>query len=88
MEPGFASLLAQGGLGPWLWFPTAFALGALHALEPGHAKSMMAGFVVAIRGTPAQAVLLGLSAAVAHSLVIWGLVLAALAIGLDSVPEA
>ena len=23
----------------WVYFPTAFMLGALHALEPGHAKT-------------------------------------------------
>lgn len=79
MSADFAALLA-GGRG-WLYLPVAFALGALHALEPGHAKSMMAGFVVATRGTAAQALLLGLSAAAAHSLVVWALVLAALALG-------
>jgi nickel/cobalt exporter len=29
----------------------AIVLGALHALEPGHSKTMMAAFIVAIRGT-------------------------------------
>lgn len=86
MDDGILSALAAGGTAPWLWLPAAFALGALHALEPGHAKSMMAGFVIATRGTPAQGVVLGLSAAVAHSLVVWGLVLAAFAVGLDRVP--
>lgn len=88
MEGGILQALAAGGAAPWLWLPAAFALGALHALEPGHAKSMMAGFVIATRGTPAQGVVLGLSAAVAHSLVVWGLVLAAFAVGLDRVPPS
>jgi nickel/cobalt exporter len=39
---------------------------------------MMAAFIIAIRGTIAQAILLGLSAAISHSLIIW--VLAALAL--------
>lgn len=82
--PDFGTLLA-GGQG-WLYLPIAFALGALHALEPGHAKSMMAGFVIATGGTPAQALLLGLSAALAHSLVVWALVLVALWLG-TAVPE-
>ena len=82
----FGTLLA-GGQG-WLYLPAALLLGALHALEPGHAKSMMAGFIVATRGTPAQAVLLGASAALSHSLVVWGLVLAALWLGREVIPEA
>ena len=50
-------------------------LGALHALEPGHSKSLMAAFIIAIRGTIPQAVLLGLSAAVGHTLIVWLLAL-------------
>jgi nickel/cobalt exporter len=84
--PDFAAALASGHA--WLYLPTALLLGALHALEPGHAKSMMAGFIVATRGTPAQAVLLGTSAALSHSLVVWGLVLTALWLGREIIPEA
>jgi len=43
----------------------------LHGLEPGHSKTMMAAFIIAIRGTVLQAVMLGLCAAFSHSLVIW-----------------
>ena len=53
-------------------------LGSLHGLEPGHSKTMMAAFIVAVRGTPLQALLLGVSAAFSHSIVVW--VLAALAL--------
>lgn len=42
---------------------------------------MMAGVIVATHGTARQAVLLGLSAAVAHSLVVWLLALAGLWLG-------
>src|SRR5689334_21718603 len=65
----------------WLYLPIAVALGALHALEPGHAKSLMAAYLVAIRGTATQAVTLGVSAAVGHTIVIWLLAVAALAFG-------
>jgi nickel/cobalt exporter len=41
----------------------------------------MAAFIVAIRGTIAQVVLLGVSAAVSHSLVIWALATFALCFG-------
>ncbi|PZW41373.1 nickel/cobalt exporter [Humitalea rosea] len=84
----FGALLGQGGMAPWLYLPLALGLGALHALEPGHGKTMMAGFIVAIRGTPGQAVLLGVSAAVAHSLVVWTIVLTGLWLGRDLLPEA
>ena len=66
----------------WLYVPVAILLGALHGLEPGHSKTMMAAFIIAIRGTIMQAVLLGVSAAISHSLIIW--VLAALALNYGS----
>ncbi len=65
----------------WLFIPAAILLGALHGLEPGHSKTMMAAFIVAIRGTIGQAVLLGLSAAISHSLIIWVLAATALHYG-------
>jgi nickel/cobalt exporter len=76
----FSQALASGP-SPWLFIPSAILLGALHGLEPGHSKTMMAAFIVAIRGTVAQAVLLGLSAAFSHSLIIWALAAAALKYG-------
>lgn len=77
----FNDLLQQGTAHAWLFIPTAILLGALHGLEPGHSKTMMAAFIIAIRGTIGQAVLLGLSAAFSHSLVIWALAAAALKFG-------
>jgi ABC-type nickel/cobalt efflux system permease component RcnA len=75
----FATLLQQGN--SWLFVPSAVLLGALHGLEPGHSKTMMAAFIVAIRGTLAQAVLLGLSATVSHTAVVWVVALAGLYFG-------
>jgi nickel/cobalt exporter len=46
----------------WLLLPTAVGLGALHAIEPGHSKSMMAAFIVTVHGSAAQAVLLAVAA--------------------------
>src|ERR1700741_3428042 len=77
----FSQLLQQRAAHAWLFFPTAVILGALHGLEPGHSKTMMAAFIVAIRGTIGQAVLLGISAAVSHSLIIWALAALALRFG-------
>jgi nickel/cobalt exporter len=65
----------------WLYLPVAVVLGALHAFEPGHAKSLMAAYIVAIRGTARQAVILALSAAVGHTIVVWILVLAVFLVG-------
>ena len=67
----FAELLQQGASQAWLYVPTAIVLGALHGLEPGHSKTMMAAFIVAIRGTVGQAILLGLAATASHTVVVW-----------------
>jgi nickel/cobalt exporter len=67
----FSELLQQGGAQAWLFIPSAILLGALHGLEPGHSKTMMAAFIVAVRGTVRQAVLLGLAATLSHTMVVW-----------------
>ncbi|MFZ6765144.1 nickel/cobalt efflux transporter [Pseudoroseomonas sp. WGS1072] len=69
----FSELLAQGSAHAWLFIPSAILLGALHGLEPGHSKTMMAAFIVAVRGSVTQAVLLGLAATFSHTLVVWGI---------------
>ncbi|MEQ3475735.1 nickel/cobalt efflux protein RcnA [Klebsiella variicola] len=75
----FTSLLQQGNA--WLFIPSAILLGALHGLEPGHSKTMMAAFIVAVRGTLKQAVLLGLAATVSHTAVVWLISMAGLWFG-------
>ncbi len=75
----FSALLQQGNA--WLFVPSAILLGALHGLEPGHSKTMMAAFIVAIRGTLTQAVLLGLSATISHTAVVWAVAMAGLYFG-------
>lgn len=77
----FSELLQQGVGHAWLFIPSAVLLGALHGLEPGHSKTMMAAFIVAIRGTVGQAVLLGLAATVSHTAVVWVIALAGLQLG-------
>ena len=64
-------IFQQGAAAAWLYLPTAVLLGALHGLEPGHSKTMMAAFIIAVRGTVAQAVLLGLCATLSHTLIVW-----------------
>ncbi|MGY5366710.1 nickel/cobalt efflux transporter [Enterobacter oligotrophicus] len=75
----FTSLLQQGNA--WLFVPSAILLGALHGLEPGHSKTMMAAFIVAIRGTLKQAILLGLAATLSHTVVVWIIAMAGLWFG-------
>lgn len=67
----FSTLLQQGAANAWLFIPSAILLGALHGLEPGHSKTMMAAFIIAVRGTPLQAILLGLSTTLSHTAVVW-----------------
>src|SRR5690242_3106488 len=81
--PDLAHILHVGTANAWLYLPAAVILGALHALEPGHAKSLMAAYIISIRGTPRQAALLGLSAAVGHTIVVWVLAIAAFLFGQD-----
>lgn len=56
-----------------VYFPAAVALGALHALEPGHAKALTAAYLIGIKGTKRDSVILGLSVAATHSIVVIGI---------------
>ena len=68
----------------WVYFPSALMLGGLHALEPGHAKALTAAYLIGIKGTKKDALLLGLSVAVTHSLVVVSMSLAALWLGRET----
>lgn len=68
----------------WLYFPTALALGALHALEPGHAKTLTAAYLIGIKGTKRDAFLLGLSVAFTHSIVVVAISVGALWLGRET----
>lgn len=76
-----AQLLQQGTAHAWLFVPSAILLGALHGMEPGHSKTMMAAFIIAVRGTVLQATLLGLSAAISHTAVVWAVAFGGLYFG-------
>ncbi len=81
------AMIEAGGANPLLLFILALALGALHGLEPGHSKTMMAAYIIAVHGTVRQAVLLGLSAAFSHSVIVWILAFAALSYGNELIGE-
>jgi nickel/cobalt exporter len=78
---GAAALLLRAGEG-WSMVLAAIALaagfGALHALEPGHGKSLIAAYLVGTRGSLLEAMRLGAIVAVAHTigaLVLGGIVI-------------
>lgn len=49
----------------------AFGFGAVHALAPGHGKTMISAYLVGERGTPQHALLLGLVTTITHMLTIF-----------------
>jgi nickel/cobalt transporter (NicO) family protein len=79
--PDISALIQTSAAHAWLYLPLAVLLGALHALELGHAKSLMAAYIVAIRGNARQGAMLGLSAATGHTFIVWGLAIAGLVLG-------
>jgi nickel/cobalt exporter len=85
--PPIAELIQQGATNLWVFIPTAILLGALHGLEPGHSKTMMASFIIAVKGSVGQAALLGLCAALSHSLIVWILAAMALEFGNELIAE-
>lgn len=65
----FSALIQQGNA--WFFIPSAILLGALHGLEPGHSKTMMAAFIIAIKGSIRQAAMLGVAATISHTAIVW-----------------
>lgn len=66
----FTELVSSRNLSFWFLFTAALiaaGLGALHALEPGHGKTIVAAYLVGSRGTPRHAILLGLIVTAAHT---------------------
>jgi len=63
-------LLREQNVEPRLVFMAlglAFLLGALHAMTPGHGKTLVGAYLIGSRGTVGQAVLLGLVVTVTHT---------------------
>ena len=84
----FTELLQRGAAHAWLFIPSAILLGALHGLEPGHSKTMMAAFIIAVRGTVKQAVLLGICATLSHTAIVWIIALGGMYLWRGLAPEA
>jgi len=67
-----------------VYFPSAVLIGGLHALEPGHAKTLTAAFLIGTKGTKRDAAVLGLAVAFTHSIVVIGLSVIAVSIGREA----
>ena len=66
-----SSLIGAGDLSPLAILASllvALGLGAVHALSPGHGKTIMAAYLIGRRGTTRHAVGLGLIVAISHTI--------------------
>lgn len=66
----FTELITAEHISLWFLFTAALiamGLGALHALEPGHGKTIVAAYLVGSRGTARHAVLLGVVVTASHT---------------------
>jgi ABC-type nickel/cobalt efflux system permease component RcnA len=66
----------------------AMILGALHALGPGHGKAVVAAYLVGSKGTAREAVILGATVTLTHTLGVYALGLVTLVAAQVLVPEA
>ena len=67
---GFTELITTEHLSLWFLFTAALiamGLGGLHALEPGHGKTIVAAYLVGSRGTARHAALLGIIVTASHT---------------------
>jgi ABC-type nickel/cobalt efflux system permease component RcnA len=83
-------LLHQQALTPWMMVAAigiAFALGAAHALTPGHGKTIVAAYLVGSRGTLKHAAFLGAMVTFTHTVSVFLLGMATLFLFQYIVPE-
>jgi nickel/cobalt exporter len=87
---GFAGLLEDAAAGHGvllLLLLAAFGWGALHALSPGHGKAMVAAYLVGARGTARDALALGATVTITHTIGVFALGLVALSLSAYVLPE-
>jgi nickel/cobalt transporter (NicO) family protein len=86
----FTGLVTTGGSTPLLWIlalATAFVIGGVHALGPGHGKTLMAAYLVGSDARPRQVVAVGAAVSVMHTASVVLLGLAVLLAGQAFTPE-
>jgi nickel/cobalt transporter (NicO) family protein len=89
-ETGFTSLIGHSSLTPGfvaLALALAIAWGALHALSPGHGKSIVAAYLIGSRGTARHAAFLGATVTITHTTGVFALGMVALLLSHYIVPE-
>jgi len=64
---GLLSRLFDPRTSPWMMVGLACLFGALHALQPGHGKTLVAAYLVGERGTVWHALLLGIITTLTHT---------------------
>jgi ABC-type nickel/cobalt efflux system permease component RcnA len=87
---GFASVFAHAASGQGvlvLLLLAAFGWGALHALSPGHGKSMVAAYLVGTKGTAKHALALGVTVTATHTAGVFALGFVTLALSQYILPE-
>jgi nickel/cobalt exporter len=87
---GFAGLFedAADGRGVLvLMLLAALGWGALHALSPGHGKAMVAAYLIGTRGTSRDALVLGATVTVTHTIGVFALGLVTLGLSQYVLPE-
>jgi len=90
LTTAFTGLVTTGGSTPLLWMlalATAFAIGGIHALGPGHGKTLMAAYLVGSDARPRQVVAVGAAVSVMHTASVVVLGLAVLVAGRAFTPE-
>jgi ABC-type nickel/cobalt efflux system permease component RcnA len=83
-------LLQRADLGPGVLIAglaVAFVLGAIHALSPGHGKTIVAAYLVGTRGTPKHAIFLGGMVTFTHTISVFALGFATLFLSRYVLPE-
>jgi nickel/cobalt transporter (NicO) family protein len=87
---GFAGVFADAASGHGVLvflLLAALAWGAVHALSPGHGKTMVAAYLVGTRGTARHALALGATVTVTHTAGVFALGLVTLALSQYVLPE-
>jgi nickel/cobalt exporter len=74
--PNLYELFRDNEYGFWALLCLAAAFGAVHALTPGHGKTLVAAYLVGERGTVAHAFLLGLVTTLTHTGVVLAIAIA------------
>jgi ABC-type nickel/cobalt efflux system permease component RcnA len=89
-DDGFAGVFADAASGRGVLIfllLAAMAWGAVHALSPGHGKTMVAAYLVGTRGTARHALALGATVTVTHTAGVFALGLVTLALSQYVLPE-